>query len=63
MARETHRLMAVHNVQTYGVEPVWAECTCGFSTEPGSQSEMAAAFDAHTVHEGAGLAVTPWRAS
>jgi hypothetical protein len=53
--------MCVRNVNTYGIDPVWAECTCRFATETGTHAEMAAAFDAHTVAAGAGLVVTPWR--
>jgi len=56
-----HRLMAVREAHTYGIEPVWASCTCGFETAPGTQAEVAVAFDEHTVAVGAGLVIAPWR--
>jgi hypothetical protein len=58
-----HKLMRVSNTRTYGVEPVFALCTCGWSSEPSDRVAMERAFDAHTVAAGAGLVTTPWRAS
>lgn len=53
--------MRVSNTATYGLDPVYAVCTCGFETQPGDHSEMARAFDEHTVAAGVGLVVVPWR--
>ena len=58
----THRLMRVSNTRMYGIEPVFAVCTCGVRTAPSDRVTMERAFDAHTLAVGAGLVTTPWRA-